>query len=415
MSNIVNQSSLRSDELWLSIIKEGIEDRVEVNQRMLIDKMLARYSSDFVVYRELIQNSDDAQATSFTLHLTCDPSTKSEIVNYVDQRPIQSTLSNIGKLLKNSLKSNLFDRTSIVKQDEMCTNKISDIENELNQCVITEIRTENNGHIFNDDDWKRVITIAEGNTNVDAIGQFGVGFFSVFSYSERPMIQSGKYCLAFTWQNGKTLTTFRKELSIDQQSSLTSIVLPLKNQLIIQTINNSVINGKQTMDGSSKSKKNISTNQIVATLDLNELKAFFTKVLSFTTHLNELNIKLNNQIIFHVMKTRKVLTSNKLAMAVKRLNMNNEYNLLNFTSFEHTEQIFSIMNGSSITLDHIDVKAKVTIDPEFHQQIQGVLKKSLPPFINVQLLFPSNSVRIVYLEKLKSMLIIEQIFLFIII
>ena len=36
---------------------------------MLIDKMLSRYSSDFVVYRELIQNSDDAQSTSFTLEI----------------------------------------------------------------------------------------------------------------------------------------------------------------------------------------------------------------------------------------------------------------------------------------------------------------------------------------------------------
>ncbi|CAF4101359.1 unnamed protein product, partial [Adineta steineri] len=40
------------------------------------------------------------------------------------------------------------------------------------------------------DDWKRVITIAEGNTNIDVVGQLGVGFFSVFSYSEKPMIQS---------------------------------------------------------------------------------------------------------------------------------------------------------------------------------------------------------------------------------
>jgi hypothetical protein len=43
---------LESDDLWLQIVNEGVEDRVEVNQRMLIDKMLARYSSDFVVLRE---------------------------------------------------------------------------------------------------------------------------------------------------------------------------------------------------------------------------------------------------------------------------------------------------------------------------------------------------------------------------
>jgi hypothetical protein len=35
---------------------------VEVNQRALIDKVLARYSGEFTVFRELLQNSDDAQS-----------------------------------------------------------------------------------------------------------------------------------------------------------------------------------------------------------------------------------------------------------------------------------------------------------------------------------------------------------------
>ncbi|CAF1566049.1 unnamed protein product, partial [Rotaria sordida] len=47
--NLLNQS----DTLRLKALQSGIENRVEVNQRMLIDKMLARYSSDFVVCREL--------------------------------------------------------------------------------------------------------------------------------------------------------------------------------------------------------------------------------------------------------------------------------------------------------------------------------------------------------------------------
>jgi hypothetical protein len=38
----------------------GTEERVEVNQRHLIDKILARYSAEFTVYRELLQNANDA-------------------------------------------------------------------------------------------------------------------------------------------------------------------------------------------------------------------------------------------------------------------------------------------------------------------------------------------------------------------
>jgi hypothetical protein len=35
-----------------------------VNQRALIDKVLARYSGEHSVFRELLQNSDDAGATA---------------------------------------------------------------------------------------------------------------------------------------------------------------------------------------------------------------------------------------------------------------------------------------------------------------------------------------------------------------
>ncbi|CAG8661370.1 22740_t:CDS:10 [Gigaspora margarita] len=40
------------------------ECRVKVNQRCLIDKMLSRYSTKFAVFRELLQNSDDATSSS---------------------------------------------------------------------------------------------------------------------------------------------------------------------------------------------------------------------------------------------------------------------------------------------------------------------------------------------------------------
>jgi tetrahydromethanopterin S-methyltransferase subunit D len=49
--------SFSADALRSDALKSGKESRVEVNQRLLIDKMLARYSSQFVVARELIQVS----------------------------------------------------------------------------------------------------------------------------------------------------------------------------------------------------------------------------------------------------------------------------------------------------------------------------------------------------------------------
>ena len=51
---------------------EGGEERVEVNQRNLIDKILARYASAGAVYRELLQNSNDANATDAEIYFTTD-------------------------------------------------------------------------------------------------------------------------------------------------------------------------------------------------------------------------------------------------------------------------------------------------------------------------------------------------------
>ena len=41
-----------------------------MNQRALIDKILARYSAEFTVFRELLQNADDAGASECELRFT---------------------------------------------------------------------------------------------------------------------------------------------------------------------------------------------------------------------------------------------------------------------------------------------------------------------------------------------------------
>lgn len=46
-----------------SLASASALSRVEVNQRALIDKILARYATEFSVFRELLQNSNDAAAT----------------------------------------------------------------------------------------------------------------------------------------------------------------------------------------------------------------------------------------------------------------------------------------------------------------------------------------------------------------
>ncbi|CAF1632161.1 unnamed protein product, partial [Rotaria sordida] len=347
--NLLHQST-SSDALRLKALQSGFESRVEVNQRMLIDKMLARYSSDFVVCRELIQNSDDAKATSFHFEITCD---------------------------NNGLSS----------------------EKNFHNKTITEIRTINNGLIFNEIDWKRVAAIAEGNTNVESVGQFGVGFFSVFSFSEEPIITSGNQYMAFVWRNDNSLTTYRHELPLDQQSKLTSIILKMRTKYILHTETNfdfdSIIDINESPNIKSpikkRQKKSITTttNEIIPTINLTQLKAYFTKVLSFTKYINELIIKIDQKVIFKVTKTRKSISSTKSNLELKK---NSIHNMLHLNSLIQTEQIFSIEHGPSITLNHISVDAKLIIDENYHSHIRCILKKNLPPNVQIQLLYTPNNI-----------------------
>ena len=58
------------DRVRSNVDRLGGDERVEVNQRALIDKILARYASAGAVYRELLQNSNDAEATIAEIHFT---------------------------------------------------------------------------------------------------------------------------------------------------------------------------------------------------------------------------------------------------------------------------------------------------------------------------------------------------------
>lgn len=56
---------------------------MEVNQRALINKILARYSGEFTVFRELLQNSDDAESKTVEIRFETEdgPSNESDLPN----------------------------------------------------------------------------------------------------------------------------------------------------------------------------------------------------------------------------------------------------------------------------------------------------------------------------------------------
>ena len=85
----------------------GHDESVEVNQRALIDKILARYSGEFTVFRELLQNSDDAQATAVEIRF--------ETQSFLDLMDLSSLSS------EETLSGALPDlRTTLVSNHALC-------------------------------------------------------------------------------------------------------------------------------------------------------------------------------------------------------------------------------------------------------------------------------------------------------
>ena len=119
-------------------LDKGDDQNVRINQRELIKKILARYSDNYTILRELIQNSNDACSTEININL-------------------------------------IREKNKIIFQ--------------------------NNGYLFTETDWDRIRTIASGNLNENSVGCFGVGFYSVFSITESPTIISGNKVMQFKFRN----------------------------------------------------------------------------------------------------------------------------------------------------------------------------------------------------------------------
>jgi hypothetical protein len=165
------------DSVRASVDQSGEFEAVSVNQRALIDKILARYASAGAVYRELLQNSNDAEATEAEVHFT----TTGE---------------------KN---------------------------------IVTQVQYRNNGMPFRPQDWARLKKIAEGNPDESKIGAFGVGAYTMFSICEEPIVLSGSQALAFVWK-GDALWTKTVDTDRQEDNKWTTFILPSRDPYPIPSL-----------------------------------------------------------------------------------------------------------------------------------------------------------------------------------
>lgn len=179
------------DALRAQTLRSGAdEEAVTVNTRALIDKVLARYSGEWTVLRELLQNAADASATKIIIKFETLPSSTVPL-------PTDSSPSS---LLKHTVQNHT-----------------------LKRLVVT-----NNGVPFSENDWNRLKRIAEGNPDETKIGAFGVGFYSTFADCENPFVSSGKEAMAFFWKNN-SLFTRRLQLPDSENSGNTNFVLDYRD------------------------------------------------------------------------------------------------------------------------------------------------------------------------------------------
>ncbi len=74
--------------------------------------------------------------------------------------------------------------------------------------LVDRITIKNDGRPFSGKDWGRLRKIAEGNPDEQKVGFFGVGFYSLFSICEEPLVLSDGACLAFYWNGDQLYARF---------------------------------------------------------------------------------------------------------------------------------------------------------------------------------------------------------------
>ncbi|KAI5994116.1 hypothetical protein F5J12DRAFT_962838, partial [Pisolithus orientalis] len=140
---------------------------VTVDTRALVDKVLARYSGEFAVFRELLQNSDDAGCDTAEIH---------------------------------------FETAAFLGLDpEAAMNAGPPIWSDLKTTNVAQWTFKNHGKPFSLQDWGRLPKIALGNPDPRKVGAFGVGFYSLFSVTESPYVSSGGKEMEFSWNDENQL------------------------------------------------------------------------------------------------------------------------------------------------------------------------------------------------------------------
>lgn len=187
------------------------------------------------MFRELIQNANDAGASDVEILFTTAP------IAAQDQPPSPplpgpGAATTTQQSTRKEPKESGFSFASwFLNRAQKAAEKVGQVikEGTLNgppkpTREVVSIVVRNNGKAFSKDDWTRIREIAAGNPDENKIGMFGVGFYAVFSLSENPLVTSGDRAVLFYWK-GDQLYTKTGPLQPEAQSEWTTFNLALRD------------------------------------------------------------------------------------------------------------------------------------------------------------------------------------------